>query len=132
MTVVSATSFTASLQKGRPWTSGMLVSFISISQNLLFANLYYPGLYIVRCNRCCFVSHFLFVMMIELRVITVPAQDMDNVPEAAVDENAGAVFRQDDVGGAGESFPVDAVAVSELEQLLTQLHFRLRVMRLDV
>ena len=54
------------------------------------------------------------------------------VPEAAVDEDACAVLRQDNVRGAGETFLVDAIPISESEQLLTQLHLRLSVLRPNV
>ncbi len=49
------------------------------------------------------------------------------MPETAVDEDAGAVLRQDDVRGAGETLLVDTKPVPEHEQLLAQLNLRLRV-----
>lgn len=51
------------------------------------------------------------------------------VPEAAVDEDACAVLRQDNVRGAGEALFVNAIPISESEQLLAQLHLRLRIAR---
>ena len=47
------------------------------------------------------------------------------VPEAAVDEDDGAVFGEDDVGFAGEAFVVDAVAESQAPEGMTQLQLRL-------
>lgn len=50
------------------------------------------------------------------------------VPEAAVDEDAGAVLRQHDVRGAGETFLVDPIPIPKSEQLLAQLHLRFGVL----
>lgn len=54
------------------------------------------------------------------------------MPEASVHEYARPVLRQDDVRRAGEAFFVDAIPVSEPEQLLAQLHFWLGVSGPDV
>ena len=70
----------------------------------------------------------LYLCSPELRVRLRPRRItaiLVTVPEASVPENARAVLGQDDVGGSGESLLVDAITVSEPEQFLAQLHFRL-------
>ena len=47
------------------------------------------------------------------------------VPEAAVDEDDGAVLGEDDVGGAGEAFVVDAVTEAKMPEGAAQRHLRL-------
>lgn len=54
------------------------------------------------------------------------------VPEAAVDENGGAVSRQDDVGRSGEGADILAEAESAMEQFPADHNFRARVLRPDV
>lgn len=64
----------------------------------------------------------------EVRAVIMP------VPEAAVDENHGAVFREDDVGPAGEGFvfrAVDGEAVAEAVEHRAQGELRLRVSPTD-
>ncbi len=48
------------------------------------------------------------------------------VPEAAVDENNGAVLGEDDVRRSREALDVHAVAESELVEGMTQTKLRLR------
>ena len=43
------------------------------------------------------------------------------MPEAAVDKDDGAVFGEDNVGGAWESFVVDTVAETEMPEGVTEL-----------
>ena len=50
-----------------------------------------------------------------------------SVPEAAVDEYDGTVFRQDDVRSAGESLDIDTVPELSFKQGLSQLDFGIRV-----
>ncbi len=45
------------------------------------------------------------------------------MPEAAIDEDDGSVFRQDDVGSAGIASVIDAVAETAGKQCLAHQHF---------
>lgn len=54
-----------------------------------------------------------------------------SVPEAPVDEDAGAVFAEDDVGLSRQSFAVDAIAKSFTPQPFAHDDLRLRVFRPD-
>ncbi len=54
------------------------------------------------------------------------------VPEAAVDEYGGAVFRQDDVGGAGKCADIEPVAVAPAPQPAPYRLFGTGVLRADV
>lgn len=47
------------------------------------------------------------------------------VPEAAVDEDDGAVFGEDDVGGAGEALDVYSIAEAQVPEGVAQAQFRL-------
>ena len=56
------------------------------------------------------------------------------VPEAAVDEDDGVVFRQDEIGFAGQGFvirPIDRKAVAETVEHRAQGEFRLGVAAAD-
>ena len=53
------------------------------------------------------------------------------VPEAAVDEDDGAVLAQHYVGGAGQAFDVYPVAVAVCVQITAHNHFGLCVLALD-
>ena len=54
-----------------------------------------------------------------------------SVPEAAVDEDDGAVFAQDNVGGAWQALDVYAVAVAMGVQVTAHNHLGLGVLALD-
>ena len=57
-----------------------------------------------------------------------------SVPEATVDEDDGAVFRQDEIGFAGEGFvarSIDREAVAEAVEHRTQSQFGFRVPTAD-
>ena len=54
------------------------------------------------------------------------------MPEAAVDENGGAVFAHDDVGATGHRFHAQAVAVAVVPQPPPHLQLRLGVAAADV
>lgn len=53
------------------------------------------------------------------------------MPEAAVDEDDGAVFAQHYVGGAGQAFDIYAVAVAMGMQVTAHDHLGLGVLALD-
>lgn len=52
-----------------------------------------------------------------------------SVPEAPVDEDAGAVFAEYDVGLSRQTFAVDAIAESLTPQPSAHENFRLRILR---
>lgn len=54
-----------------------------------------------------------------------------SVPKAPIDEDAGAVFAEYDVGLSGQSFAVDAIAESPTPQPFAHDDLRLRVFRPD-
>ena len=54
-----------------------------------------------------------------------------SVPEAAVDEDDGAVFAQDNVGGAWQALDVYAVAVAMGVQVTAHNHLGIGVLALD-
>ena len=63
--------------------------------------------------------------------VTLSKVHMMSVPEASVDEDAGAVFPQHDVGLSGQTGAVDAIAESPAPQPFAHNHFGPCILRPD-